>query len=51
VIWSPTEDELPYDDGMPMETQRHALQLQLLIDPLRLHWTEQQDVYVGGHMS
>jgi Uma2 family endonuclease len=50
VIWPPTEDELPYDDGMPMETQRHALQLQLLIDPLRLHWTERQDVYVGGNM-
>jgi Uma2 family endonuclease len=50
VIWPPTEDELPSDDGMPMETQRHALQLQLLIDPLRLYWTDRQDVYVGGNM-
>ena len=50
VIWPPTEDELPYDDGMPMETQRHALQLQLLIDPLRLYWEDRQDVYVGGNM-
>src|SRR6266571_247590 len=50
VIWPPTEDELPYDDGMPMETQRHALQLQLLIDPLRLYWEDRQDAYVGGNM-
>ena len=50
VILPPTEDELPYDDGMPMETQRHALQLQLLIDPLHLYWTDRQDVYVGGNM-
>ena len=50
VIWPPTEDGLPYDDGMPMETQRHALQLQLLIDPLRLYWEDRQDVYVGGNM-
>src|SRR5712691_3468841 len=50
VIWPPTEDELPYDDGMPMETQRHASQMQLLIDPLRLYWEDRQNVYVGGNM-
>jgi Uma2 family endonuclease len=46
----PTEDELPCDDGMPMETQRHALQMQLLIDPLRLIWADRMDAYVGGNM-
>lgn len=50
IEWPPTEDELPYDDGMPMETQRHALQLQLLQDPLRLYWAERQDVFIGGNM-
>jgi hypothetical protein len=25
----PTQDELPSDDGIPMETQRHGLQMQL----------------------
>lgn len=50
VEWPPTEDELPYDDGMPMESQRHALQLQLLIDPLRLFWADREDVYVAGNM-
>jgi Uma2 family endonuclease len=50
IEWPPTEHELPCDDGMPMETQRHVLQLQLLMDPLRLFWTDRQDVYVGGNM-
>jgi Uma2 family endonuclease len=50
VARAPTEDELPSDDGIPMETQRHVLQLQLLMDPLLLHWAERQDVFVGGNM-
>jgi hypothetical protein len=32
-----------------METQRHALQMQLLIDPLRLIWADRMDAYVGGN--
>ena len=50
IVWPPTEDELPCDDGMPMETQRHVMQLQLLMDPLRVLWEGRQDVYVGGNM-
>src|SRR2546428_8937075 len=50
IEWPPSEDELPYDDGIPMETPRHALQLQLLIDPLRLYWTGRQDIFIGGNM-
>ena len=50
IEWPPTEDELPYDDGIPMESPRHALQLQLLMDPLRLHWADRQDVFIGGNM-
>jgi Uma2 family endonuclease len=46
----PTEDELPYDDGMPMESHRHVLQMQLLMDPLRLFWQERPDGFVGGNM-
>ena len=30
IEWLRTEHELPYDDGMPIESQRHAFQLQLL---------------------
>ncbi len=33
-----------------METLRHALQLQLLLDPLRLVWAERQDVFIAGNM-
>ncbi len=50
IEWPPTEDELPYDDGIPMETQRHAFQLQLLQDSLRLYWADRQDVFIGGNM-
>lgn len=38
VEWPPTEDELPRDDGVPMDTQRHVLQLDLLMYPLLLLW-------------
>jgi Uma2 family endonuclease len=48
--WPPTEDDLPYDDGMPMETQRHVLQMYLLLLPLNLHWAGRDDVFVGGNM-
>jgi Uma2 family endonuclease len=46
----PTEDELPCDDGMPMETQRHVLQMLLLIESLSVFWAERQDVFIGGNM-
>ncbi|MCU0518968.1 MAG: hypothetical protein MUC60_19310 [Oscillatoria sp. Prado101] len=46
----PTEDELPYDDGIPMESLRHALQMDMLINPLRLLWKQRQDIFVGANM-
>ncbi len=46
----PTQAELPYDDNENMETQRHKLQMDLLIDAL-MPWLEQrEDGYVGGNM-
>ncbi len=47
----PTEDELPSDDGIPMETQRHGLQMQLLVRPLS-RWLKNQgrEAFVGGNM-
>ena len=50
VRWPPGEDDLPCDDGMPMETERHVLQMLLLTESLRLFWADRQDVYVGGNM-
>jgi len=46
----PTEDDLSYDDGKPMETARHREPMRLLIDSLHIHWAERTDYYVGGNM-
>ncbi|OCQ96383.1 hypothetical protein BCD64_03325 [Nostoc sp. MBR 210] len=46
----PTQAELPYDDGVPMESARHKAQMDLLIDAL-IPWLEQRDDgFVGGNM-
>ncbi len=47
----PGEDDLPSEDGVPMETERHKLQMDLLIYPLR-RWLAQHrpDGYVNGNM-
>ncbi|AUX39213.1 hypothetical protein SOCE26_005960 [Sorangium cellulosum] len=47
----PGEDELPYDDGEPMESERHREQMYLLIEVLKLFWQDRDDVYVGGNMA
>lgn len=46
----PGEDELPYDDGEPMESERHRKQMNVLIDSLDDAWRDRDDVYVGGNM-
>jgi Uma2 family endonuclease len=46
----PTEDELPCDDGEPMETARHRDQMEVLIRSLQAHWSGRHDYYVGGNM-
>lgn len=50
VVLPATQEELPYDDGIPMESERHVLQMQLLIETLRLQWADRQDFYIGGNM-
>jgi hypothetical protein len=47
----PTQDELLSDDGIPMETQRHGLQMQLLVRPLS-QWlkTQGREAFVAGNM-
>jgi Uma2 family endonuclease len=46
----PTQDELPCDDGEPMETQRHKWQMDLLIETLD-RWLEARgEGYVNGNM-
>ena len=46
----PTQYELPCDDGVPMETQRHKLQMDMLIDTLSPWLAMRNDGYVGGNM-
>ncbi len=46
----PTQEELPYDDGMPMESQRHINQMYLLINSLQPWLAQRDDGFVGGNM-
>ncbi|MEW6298529.1 MAG: Uma2 family endonuclease [Thermodesulfobacteriota bacterium] len=46
----PTEDDLPCDDGEPMETARHREQMWLLIYSLKAHWSDRTNYYVSGNM-
>lgn len=46
----PTEDELPCDDGEPMETPRHREQMELLIHSLKAYWVGRTNYYVAGNM-
>ena len=45
----PTADELPCDDGEPMETIRHANQMNLLIESLKLGTKGRDDLFVSGN--
>jgi Uma2 family endonuclease len=51
IVPPPTQDNLLYDDDEPMETYRHKLQMDLLVDPLN-QWLvlEHQRGFVGGNM-
>src|SRR6478736_7686170 len=46
----PGQDELPYDDGEPMESVFHDAQDALLKDTLIDAWPERRDVFVAGNM-
>jgi Uma2 family endonuclease len=50
IALPPTQAELPYDDNTTMETQRHKVQMDLLIDTLSSWLDQREDGYVGGNM-
>ncbi|MBJ7900443.1 MAG: Uma2 family endonuclease [Cyanobacteria bacterium RI_101] len=50
VFLLPGEDQLPSDDDQTMETQRHKMQMDLLIESLDPWLAEREDGYVGGNM-
>ncbi len=47
----PGQDELPYSDGEPMESYRHVLQMQLLMETLSDAWDAREDFFVGGNLA
>lgn len=46
----PTEDDLPCDDGEPMETPQHRDQMWTLIYSLQAYWADRPTNYVSGNM-
>ena len=46
----PGQDELPHDDGVPLESKRVREQGNVLIQSLDDLWSARDDVFVGGNM-
>jgi Uma2 family endonuclease len=46
----PTPDDLPSDDNLPMETEPHRIQMELLIQPLKPWLAKHGGGYVSGNM-
>ena len=46
----PRGEDLPYSDGVPMESELHVSQMNLLADSLNLAWHDRSDFYVGRDM-
>jgi Uma2 family endonuclease len=42
--------DLPEEDGVPLESNWHRIQINLLIDIVQHHWRQRQDFFVGGNM-
>lgn len=47
----PRGEDLPYDDGEPMESERHKKQMDLLQHSLLREWRDRDDVYVAANMA
>jgi len=48
-LFPPTQDNLPYEEAIPMETERHQLQMELLINSLKPWLKAHRGGYVGGN--
>jgi Uma2 family endonuclease len=46
----PDSSQLPEEDGVPLETNWHRSQMNLLIDVVRHRWRDHQDFFAGGNM-
>jgi Uma2 family endonuclease len=51
-VWVPDipDVELPYEDGEPLESHWHRLQINLLGDMLSQYWQARTDFFAGGNM-
>ena len=50
VLDFPDSNDLPAEDGIPLETNWHRIQMNLLIDIIHCLWRERDDYFVGGNM-
>ena len=50
--WEPPmpPTDLIFDDGIPLESNRHRIAMNLLIDSLYQHWRDRSDFFAGGNM-
>lgn len=46
----PNSDDFPTEDGIPLETNWHRIQMNLLIDIINHRWRDRDDFLVGGNM-
>jgi hypothetical protein len=46
----PGQDDLPYSDGIPLESHEHVLQNDLLTEPLDSLWAGKRAFFVGSDM-
>ena len=42
--------DLIFDDGEPMESNRHRIAMNVLINSLEEYWQERNDFFAGGNM-
>ena len=47
----PTEHELPYEDGIPVESTAHASQRELLSEPLRHHFATRDNLFIATDLG
>ncbi|MBP0035914.1 MAG: hypothetical protein J7524_22600, partial [Roseofilum sp. Belize BBD 4] len=50
--WNPPTPptDLIFDDGEPLESNRHRIAMNVLIRSLQQAWSERNDFYTGGNM-
>lgn len=49
-FYIPPPTDLPYDDGEPLESNRHRIAMNTLIRSLEQAWSDRTDFFCGGNM-